>query len=626
MRSTNPNGTTGAARPFALATLAVSGATALGMFMIHGGTMTPFWPANGVLLAFLLTAPRKRWPGYLTCGFLVSVVIHMVYHYSLSASVQMGIANSIEIYVAAWPFRASQSPPNLSKPGTLLRFALFAGVLAPVCSGIWVLAFTSSFLHGFSMTMKFRLWYFADSLGMMMCVPVTLALLAPDKSAFFTGRRIFETFALLSLSTTVALLVFRDERYPFPFVVLVILIPVIFQLGLVPSAIAVLLISVPASHYTFAGHGPLVHASPLYWTLYLQSYSIILLAVVYVLSAARSEEKRLADELRSSEARYRALAETSQDLILRTTLDGARTYVSPSVRAVTGWAEEELPPPGNFHILIHPADRAHFAGFLEKLRVQPGSHTLVYRAKRRDGRYGWLEAYVGTVFTDTAVPNELVWTIRDVSWRVEQEETLKSERQKAQELAWTDALTGLSNRRAFDDRLAAEWSFACQHKVPLSLLLLDVDHFKSYNDTYGHQAGDEALRRIAQVIGECTRQSGDLAARYGGEEFVVLLPHADVARAHEVAERIRERVLELRLEHRHSACGFVTMSIGVSSASRAAEVDAETLIASADGALYASKRGGRNRISIAPEDFRSADRPEPMPEPHLTGPESLRPA
>jgi diguanylate cyclase (GGDEF)-like protein/PAS domain S-box-containing protein len=349
----------------------------------------------------------------------------------------------------------------------------------------------------------------------------------------------------------------------------------------------------------------LARAGMMYWSLYLQVYFIILLATVYVLSAVRAAEKRLADELRSSETRYRVLAETSQDLILRTTLDGFRTYVSPSVRGVTGWTEEELPPPANFSVLVHPADRPHFLGFLDKLRRQPGNHKLVYRAKRRDGQYGWLEAYVGTVFSEAEVPNELVWSIRDISLRVAHEERLKSERQKAQELAWTDALTGLSNRRAFDERLAAEWIFASQHQAPLSLLLLDVDHFKSYNDTYGHQTGDEALRRIARAIGECARQSGDLAARYGGEEFVVVLPRADLARAGEVAERIRARVRELGLEHSRAESGVVTLSIGVSSAIRVGETDAETLLAAADGALYAAKRGGRDRIAFAAPGLRS---------------------
>jgi diguanylate cyclase (GGDEF)-like protein/PAS domain S-box-containing protein len=620
MKGTDSKADLGAVGLAAIVAIVVGLTSWAGIIMIHSGSQTAFWPANGVLLAFLLTAPPKRWAACLAAGFFASMAIHLYFGYGGSLSVGLSVANTIEIYIAAWPFRkTAPQRPELTQAGSVLRFTVFAGLLGPMASGVWLISTTPQFLTGFSLLVKFRLWFVADSLGMVLCAPLMLALLDRELLKAFSGKRLAETAGLLAAVTLVAFFVFRDNQFPFPFLVLVALIPVIFRLGLSASAVGVLLISFPAAYYTFAGRGPLARAGMIYWSLYLQVYFIVLLATVYVLSTVRAEEKRLADKLRSSETRYRVLAETSQDLILRTTLDGFRTYVSPSVRGVTGWTEEELPPPANFSVLVHPADRPHFAGFLDKLRAQPGSHTLVYRAKRRDGQYGWLEAYVGTVFNESAVPNELVWTIRDISLRIEHEETLKSERQKAQELAWTDGLTGLSNRRAFDERLAAEWIFASQHQAPLSLLLLDVDHFKAYNDTYGHQTGDEALRRIALTIGECARQSGDLAARYGGEEFAVVLPRADTLRAREVAERIRARVQDLALEHSRSENGIVTLSIGVSSAGRVGGTDPETLLAAADGALYAAKRGGRNRISVAASALRSycpgdaAQAPESVP-------------
>jgi len=608
-----------------LATAAVALASWVGVVTIHYGQLTALWPANGVLLAFVLTAPQRRWPAYLAGGCFANLAVGLFTHDHGSLAITVALANALEVYVAAWAFRKSAPcPPDLGRTATMLRFAAFAVMLAPMLASAWMVVATPHFMAGYPLAVKFRNWYLGDALGILLCVPLTLALLEPSRA--FTARQALETAGLLGIATLASLFVFRNEIFPFPFVVLVVLIPVTFRLGLASSAFGVLLISFPASYYTFLGRGPLSRVAPLHWGLYLQLYFLILLATVYVLSAVREEEKRLADDLRNSEMRYRALAETSQDLILRTTLDGARTYVSPSVRAVTGWTEEELPPPGNYAILIHPSDRAHFYGFLEKYRSQPGSHTLVYRARRRDGHYAWLEACVGAVFSEGAVPHELVWTIRDISLRIEHEERLQSERQKAQELAWTDGLTGLSNRRAFDDRLAAEWIFAGQHSAPLSLLLLDVDHFKQYNDTYGHQMGDEVLRQVARVIGECTRQSGDLAARYGGEEFVVVLPHADAARAQEVAERIRESVQQLRLEHSQSSSGFLTLSIGVSSASRVEGMTSKALVESADGALYAAKRGGRNRISIAPDPVTGCCQSEPARAPDSIAADAPRPA
>jgi len=571
-----------------------------GIALIRAGELSLFWLANGVVLAFLMVTPRRHWAVYLFAASVVNVWIHLADGYAFLPSVQATFANGIEILVAAWPFRNSAPRhPDLTHPPTLLRFAIFGGLLGPLISGLWITFTITHLVDYYSLALRFRLWFVSDSLGIILLTPFMLALFDADIKKLFTGWRLGETLALLSLPFAAAVFTFGNPNFPFPFLVVVALIPVIFRLGLAGSAIAVLIISFPAIHYTFAGRGPFVRIGVLYGMFFLQIYFVILLAVAYVLAAVLAEEQRLAEDLRKSESRYRALAETSQDLILRTTLLGVRTYISPAVVQVTGWTEEELPPASQFSVLVHPADRDKWAQFLRRVGSESGRHTLVFRIRRRDGQYGWMEAYVAAILNREDAPDELVWTIRDISLRVAHEERLRSEKRQAQELAWTDALTGLSNRRAFDERFAAEWLFAVQHSIPLSLLLLDVDHFKSYNDTYGHPGGDEALRRIARVISACTRQSRDLAARYGGEEFAVLLPYADAARASEVAERIRDGVRELHLEHIHSACGIVTVSVGVASTARAADGESGLLIDYADRALYDAKRRGRNRVMLS---------------------------
>jgi diguanylate cyclase (GGDEF)-like protein/PAS domain S-box-containing protein len=581
-----------------------------GVEMIRPGELTPFWLANGVTLAILTITPRKQWPVYLLGGAAGNIVTHLVHGYALLPSVQTTFANTIEILIAGWPFRkTAPHHPDLTQGSTLLRFALFGGLLGPLASGLWITFTTTHLVDYYSLAIRFRLWFVGDSLGMVLVTPFMLALLDTRLKEIFTGWRMVETLALLSLPFAAAVFAFHSRQYSFPFIVLVPLIPVIFRLGLAGSAIAVLLISLPAIHYTFLNRGPFVWWGPLYSSFFLQVYFAMLLAVTYVLSAVRAQEERLADELRKSESRYRVLAETSQDIILRTTMGGVRTYISPSVQQVIGWTEAELPPPANFALLVHPADRRHFADFLTRLSAAPGSHTLTFRIRKRDGAFGWLEACVGTVFNKHSVPEETVWTIRDISLRVAHEESLRIEKRQAEELAWTDSLTELNNRRAFDEKFAAEWQFAGEHGTALSLLMLDVDHFKSYNDTYGHLCGDEALRRIARVIGECTRQSRDLAARYGGEEFAVVLPYADATRASEVAERIRESVFDLRLAHAKSPSGIVTVSVGVASTRHAVGGDSNVLIEQADRALYDAKRLGRNRIMLAASGVRAIAAP-----------------
>ncbi|HLX16538.1 MAG TPA: diguanylate cyclase [Bradyrhizobium sp.] len=165
---------------------------------------------------------------------------------------------------------------------------------------------------------------------------------------------------------------------------------------------------------------------------------------------------------------------------------------------------------------------------------------------------------------------------------------------KLEELATTDALTGLRNRRKFDAAIDAEWRRAARMKKPLALLMIDADHFKTYNDTFGHQAGDEVLVGIAICISDSLRRAGDCAARYGGEEFAVLLPGLSPAEAFTVAETIRVKVEQW--------CGetvITTVSVGVASLTPDANMDRTHLVNAADKALYAAKAGGRNRCVVA---------------------------
>lgn len=168
-------------------------------------------------------------------------------------------------------------------------------------------------------------------------------------------------------------------------------------------------------------------------------------------------------------------------------------------------------------------------------------------------------------------------------------------------LARQDALTGLANRRCFDERLVQEWERSQRGRHELALLFIDVDHFKKYNDTYGHSAGDDCLAAVAGAIGDSLLRPADLASRYGGEEFVVLLPETSREGAREVAERIQAGVLALQLPHAASTtAAHVTVSIGLTSCVPESGL-AQALVDAADSALYAAKHAGRNRIVSAAE-------------------------
>ncbi|MGZ8288025.1 MAG: diguanylate cyclase [Telluria sp.] len=207
----------------------------------------------------------------------------------------------------------------------------------------------------------------------------------------------------------------------------------------------------------------------------------------------------------------------------------------------------------------------------------------------RSGRR-YLAADASPVFDDQRQLIAVVETLRDMTDEKRAQIALE-------QLATRDGLTGLANRRCFDDTLHAEWSRAMRQKQPLSLLMVDVDNFKAYNDANGHLGGDECLKRVAAAVASEMR-ANDLVARYGGEEFAVILPNQSLKGAAIVAERIRSRVEQLSLPNRFARDGRVTVSIGAATAIASSDTDASQLVAIADAALYRAKHMGRNRISL----------------------------
>jgi diguanylate cyclase (GGDEF)-like protein len=194
----------------------------------------------------------------------------------------------------------------------------------------------------------------------------------------------------------------------------------------------------------------------------------------------------------------------------------------------------------------------------------------------------------------------LIGALRDISERKAAEDQLEEVNRRLEALAGQDGLTGLANRRTFDDALAREHRRAGRDRTRLAMIMIDVDRFKAFNDRYGHPAGDDALRRVSRAIESTLRRPGDVAARYGGEEFAVLLPGADESAGAIIADRIRRAVLDLAIEHDESPAGVVTISAGVASVAPGAfDSSLAALVADADRALYRAKANGRNAIVYA---------------------------
>jgi diguanylate cyclase (GGDEF)-like protein/PAS domain S-box-containing protein len=311
--------------------------------------------------------------------------------------------------------------------------------------------------------------------------------------------------------------------------------------------------------------------------------------------------KRQQQALREAEARarrcedrYRLLATHSSDVTLAV-VRGRISYVSPSVQRCLGWRPEQLEgrPISEF---CHPED---LAGAARRIGRNARTREVEHRAQARhaDGGHVWVElrARRCPADADTGTPAMLVVNLRNITVRKTIEQELEQTRLRLQELAVTDGLTGLANRRRFDEALEEESRRAQREASPLSLLLIDVDDFKAVNDRHGHPAGDEVLRQVARSLRRCAERAGELAARYGGEEFALLLPGSDAEAALRMAERVRRAIGALPSQHLGRA---VSVSIGVACGGGRAGRPAAALLARADQALYAAKRGGKNRAVL----------------------------
>lgn len=323
---------------------------------------------------------------------------------------------------------------------------------------------------------------------------------------------------------------------------------------------------------------------------------VLLIAMIgFYLVRQLSQRQRMAQALVTKEANFRLLAEQSSDMVTRIGLDNRLLYVSPSCARITGWSAEDLLDTSAL-AGIHRDDVQRVEQAIIALKSGEAEETrFVYRQRHRHKGEIWAEAALHvTLASDSGAIDGVVAVVRDITEQKDLQDKLAS-------LATTDGLTGLANRRTFDERLADEWARARRDGTQLSLLLVDVDHFKKFNDHYGHLAGDASLRALGRILSAQAKRPTDLAARYGGEEFAVLLPNTGPDGCAEVGEAIRHALHELATPHaQNPPSRLVTISIGAAaSLPSQSATDCSTLVAAADRALYAAKDSGRDRLVMS---------------------------
>ncbi|HEX3990819.1 MAG TPA: diguanylate cyclase [Acetobacteraceae bacterium] len=330
---------------------------------------------------------------------------------------------------------------------------------------------------------------------------------------------------------------------------------------------------------------------------------VVLIAVMgFYLVRQLLRGQHMAAALASKEANFRVVAEGSSDMVTRVGLDERIYYASPSSVRIVGWQPDQLV--GTPALAgVNPLDLPRVQEVVAALKRGEIEETrITYRTRHRERSEIWVESTLRVTRNSGEIDGVVVIT-RDVT----QQKKLEG---KLETLATVDGLTGLANRRRFDERLLEEWGRAYRERTNLSLLMIDLDHFKAYNDQYGHPAGDECLRAVAHVLAAEAKRTTDLAARYGGEEFALLLPNTDAAGCRRIGERVLREIRDLGIAHRlNFPSRIVTASLGGAICRPGVERSAghASLVEAADHALYAAKDHGRNQVMMAKSGARKLE-------------------
>ncbi|MEY3870171.1 MAG: hypothetical protein RLZZ338_4062 [Cyanobacteriota bacterium] len=316
----------------------------------------------------------------------------------------------------------------------------------------------------------------------------------------------------------------------------------------------------------------------------------------------------LLSELGESEQRYRSVITSMREGIVLQLADGQITAFNPSAERILGLTSDQImgrtsvdmewrtikedgsPFPGQ----EHPA--------MVTLRTGLPLSNVVMGICKSDTELTWISINSQPLlYPNQSQPYAVVTTFADITEQKQVEEILRNQAELERLMATTDGLTQVTNRRGFDERLQSEWLRLMRGQQELSLIMLDVDFFKRYNDCYGHQAGDICLVQVAKAAAQAVKRSSDLFVRYGGEEFAVILPNTDAAGAIAVAEFIQQAIRDLKIPHRKSDVSeFVTVSMGIATIIPSFGTSSDELIARADKALYSAKQQGRDRYSCCP--------------------------
>jgi diguanylate cyclase (GGDEF)-like protein/PAS domain S-box-containing protein len=569
------------------------------LLAFHGiyGDFATYWPPCGLYLASLLVARQWSTRRQVIAAAVAANLVSDVWVHQLPILVSLGFcaANTVEALAGLW---AAHRLKILNDEILSVRDVGGLAISAVACSGpaaalvgataLW-LGFGGSWIN------PFREWWISIAVGEVIFTPLFLVLLKyrPRPLTRTDWGRICESAIALACLALLGYAIFHIGERPIAYMTVPVSLWLALRGGTTSVVLGNVILSMIAVWYSARGEGPLGRIEPLtFRAVFIQVFNITASLSSLMLTAVVNERQRSLNQRIASDERLRDLFDNISDLVVVTDLAGQIQFANRA------WIE-----------IVDPAASAAGSNLADRLdedsvdvlqnvlEVLPQAEVLKgieLRVATRDGDFLHLEGSFSCGAAGGAA-NRVRIIFRDVTSRKESALKLELARQQLEAanlqlrlLAATDGLTGLANRRAFYERLDQECQNAARHDRPLSLILFDVDHFKSFNDTFGHPAGDDALKIVGWLMKDGIRET-DVAGRVGGEEFAILLPETDENEALEIAERIRRLVGEYRWPLRR-----ITASLGLATF-YGSDNDRELLVEAADQALYQAKRGGRDQ-------------------------------
>jgi diguanylate cyclase (GGDEF)-like protein/PAS domain S-box-containing protein len=576
-------------------------AAELGHALSFPGHFATFWPPSGVYVAFLVSTSRRRWPSLLLAALLANQVSDVLLHgKAMPVSIGFWLANTVEAVAGAMLLRRfGDSPFALDRLRHVIGLVAWCAIVstalgALVGSAVVTVAFHQNYWSAW------LVWWLSGVIGVIAFAPVVLTLLAslPGCVRHLRPLGAIEGLVLWGGVAFNAEYVFGLQSHPLVWTILPFMLWAALRFGTAGVSLTVLIATLIMVHNTAAGRGPFAAGWSNVEQMFLLRSFIAVTAVSFLtVSVVLQQQREAAGRVVQAEERWMELFDHMSEHVLCLDMEGRFLQVNRACREALGYTAAEMLLLDASRV-VHPEDLGiHLA--VMKRQLAGEQLTLVsLRVVTRMGVIMEVEGSTEFHFID-GQPQYSLSIFRDVTARNQQQRQLDAYRRQLEEanarlelLAVTDGLTRLKNRRAFQERLQEEVQRARRQAKPLSLVLMDVDHFKSFNDAFGHPAGDGVLRGVAQLLQAAARAT-DLVARYGGEEFVILLPDTDEGGALIAAERFRKAVADGEWRER-----AITVSVGAATSLETLG-DGSELVAAADAALYHSKKCGRNCVHHA---------------------------